>query len=257
VTTLDHRLHGPTDAPVLVLSNSLGTTQALWERQLSVLAGSFRVLTYDHPGHGGSALPEQRPTVSSLTRSLVGLLDQLGLERVSMCGLSLGGMVGLTLALEHPERVDRLVLACTSPHLPPPELWEERARSVRAEGMAAVADAVVQRWFTPALVRDEPDTVTRFRELLVGLPPEGYARCCEALAAWDAREHLSAVAAPTLVLAGADDPAAPVAHAEGLASAIPGARLRVIERAAHLANVERARAFTHEVLEHVEQEVPV
>jgi len=257
LTGLDHRLSGPEDAPVLVLSNSLGTTQELWELQLPVLGGRFRVLKYDHPGHGSSEPPAQPCTVEALTHSLVMLLDELGLERVSLCGVSLGGMVGMTLALEEPDRVDRLVLACTSAHLGPREAWEERARVVRAEGMEAIADAVVGRWFTPAFARDEPQKVARFRAMLSAAPPEGYARCCEAIAAWDVRERISAIAAPVLVIAGADDPATPVEHAELIASGIPGARLRIVERAAHLTNVERWHAFTHAVLEHLGQEVPV
>jgi 3-oxoadipate enol-lactonase len=254
---LAHRLDGPEDAPPLVLSNSLGTTQELWSRQLPELAERFRVLAYDHPGHGASELPEHPCTVEAFAHDLLGLLDELGLERVSLCGVSLGGMVGMALALEAPERVERLVLACASAYLGPPEGWVERARIVRAEGMQAIADTVVGRWFTPELTREEPETVARFRALLAATPPEGYARGCEAVAAWDARERLSAIAAPVLVVAGKDDPAMPVEDAELIASRIPGARLHVLERAAHLANVERAEAFTSAVLEHLGQEVPV
>jgi 3-oxoadipate enol-lactonase len=255
--SLDHRLHGPEGAPVLVLSNSLGTTHELWERQLPTLAGHFRVLTYDHPGHGASELPEQPCTVEAFAHGLLGLLDELGLDRVSVCGVSLGGMVAMALAVEAPERVERLVLACTSAYLGSRQQWDERARVVRAEGMEAVADTVVGRWFTQALAQEDPETVARFRAMLAATPPEGYARCCEAVGAWDARGWISAITAPVLVVAGAEDPATPVDHAERIASSIPGARLHVLEGAAHLANVERAEAFTGAVLEHLGQEVPV
>ena len=257
MTSLDYRLRGPDGAPVLVLSNSLGTTQELWKRQLPALAEHLRVLTYDHPGHGSSALPQQPCTVEWLAHDLLQLLDELGLGRVSLCGVSLGGMVGMALALEAPERVERLVLACTSSYLGPPEGWAERARIVRAEGVEAVADTVVGRWFTSALAREEPQTVARFRAMLAATPPEGYSRCVEAVGAWDARERISAIAAPALVIAGAEDPATPVEHAELIASRIAGARLVVLERAAHLANVERAEAFTDAVLEHLGQEARV
>jgi 3-oxoadipate enol-lactonase len=255
--SLDHRLHGPDGAPALVLSNSLGTTQDLWSRQLPELAERFRVLTYDHPGHGASELPEPPWTVEAIADSLLGLLDELGLDRVSICGVSLGGMVGMALAVEAPERVDRLVLACTSAYLGPPQPWEERVRVVRAEGLDAIADTIVGRWFTKELTHEEPETVARFRAMLAATPPEGYARCCEAIGVWDARERLGAITAPVLVVAGAEDPATPVEHAELIASRIPGARLHVLERAAHLANVERAEAFTAVVLEHLGQEVRV
>ena len=255
--SLSYRLEGPEDAPVLVLSNSLGTTRKLWERQVPLLADRFRVLSYDHPGHDTSELPEDPSTVEAFAGGLLALLDELGLERVSLCGVSLGGMVGMALALEAPERVERLVLACTSAYLGPPHAWADRARIARTDGIEAIADAVVGRWFTPELVREEPDTVARFRAMLTATPPEGYARCCEAVGAWDARERISSIAAPVLVIAGADDPATPLEHGELIASRIPGARLQVLERAAHLANVERADAFTSAVLEHLGQEVPV
>lgn len=252
---LDHRLHGRRGAPALVLANSLGTGQHLWSRQLPELTERFRVLTYDHPGHGASGLPEEPCTVEGFAHSLLDLLEALALERVSFCGTSLGGMVGIALALEAPERVERLVLSCTSGYLGPPAGWAERARIVRAEGMEAIADSVVVRWFTPELAREEPETVARFRATLVATPPEGYARCCEALAVWDARERISAISAPTLVVAGGEDRATPVEHAELLASRIPEARLLVLERSAHLANVERAEKFTAAVLDHLGQEV--
>jgi 3-oxoadipate enol-lactonase len=255
--SLDHRLHGPVGAHVVVLSGSLGTTQELWSRQLPELAERFRVLTYDHPGHGASELPEDAPTVERFADDLLGLLDELGLERVSLCGVSLGAMVGMALALHAPERVERLVLACTSAYIGPPDAWAERARIVRTRGMEAIADTIVGRWFTPELEHEEPETVARFRAMAVATPSEGYARCCEALAAWDARERISGISAPALVIAGAEDPATPVEHSELLASRIPGARLHVLERAAHLANVERADAFTSSVLEHLGQEAPV
>jgi len=238
--TLDYRLDGPDAADVLVLANSLGTTQELWTRQLPALTKRFRVLTYEHPGHGRSPLPEQPATVEAFTLDLLDLLDELDLDRVSFCGVSLG----------------RVVLSCTSAYLGPPEGWHDRAHVVRAEGMDAIADTVVGRWFTTQASDDEPELVGRFRSILVSTPPEGYARCCEAIADWDARERIADIAAPVLVVAGADDPATPLEHAELIASRIPGARLRVLERAAHLANVERAEAFTEAVLEHLGQEVP-
>jgi 3-oxoadipate enol-lactonase len=253
--TVSYRLHGSDDAPVLVLSNSLGTTQELWERQLPALAEHFRVVTYDHPGHGASPLPERPFTVESSGQALLGLLDELGVDRASIGGVSLGGMVGMAVALEAPERVDRLVLSCTSAYLGPPEGWLERARTVRSEGMEAIADAVLGRWFTPGLVHAEPEIVARVRAMLAATPPEGYARCCEAIGAWDARDRISDIAAPVLVIAGAEDPATPVEHAELIASHISRARLVVLDGAAHLANVERPDAFTAAVLEHLGQEV--
>jgi 3-oxoadipate enol-lactonase len=255
MTQLDHRLDGPGDAPVIVLANSLGTTRELWDRQLPALTERFCVLTYDHPGHGASALPPQPCTVETFAHDLLRLLDELSVDRASICGVSLGGMVAMALALNAPERVDRLVLACTSAHLGPSEPWIERACVVRSAGMEAIVETVLRRWFTPELVQDDPATVERFRTMLAATPPEGYARCCEAVGAWDGRERVSEIHSPTLVVAGADDPAIPLEHAQLLSSRIPGARLHVLERAAHLANVERADVFTESMLEHLGQEV--
>ena len=239
-----------------MLSNSLGTTQDLWERQLPEFTRHVRVLTYDHPGHGASALPTQPWTVEAFAHGLIGLLDELEFDRVSVCGVSLGAMVAMALALEEPTRVERLVLTCTSAYLGPPGPWSERAALVRSDGMEAIADAVVGRWFTPVLAEDEPETVARFHAMLSATPAEGYARCCEAVGAWDARERIGAITVPVLVVAGADDPATPVEHAEEIAARIAGSQLDVLERAAHLANVERADAFNAAVLAHLEQEVP-
>jgi len=253
--TLEHRLRGRQGGHVLVLSNSLGTTQELWARQLPELAERFRVLTYEHPGHGESELPGRPCTVEALAHGLLALLDELDIDSASFCGVSLGGMIGMALALEAPQRVDRLVLSCTTAHLGPPEASTERARTVRTDGVEAVADTVVGRWFMPEFSRAEPETVARFRAMLASTPPEGYARCCEAVGAWDARERISAISAPVLVVAGAEDPATPIEHAELIASRIPGARLHVLEGAAHIANVEQAKGFTQAVLEHLAQEV--
>ena len=183
-----HVIDGSETKPVLVLSNSLGTTWALWDAQLGELTRHFRVLRYDHPGHGRSEAPSGPTTVEALAAGVVELLDRLGLERVSFCGLSLGGMVGMALALEAPERVDRLALCCTAAHLGPPEGWHERARLVRAAGTAAIAERVLERWFTQRYRDESPATVRRFRETLEATPPEGYATCCEAIASWDARK---------------------------------------------------------------------
>jgi 3-oxoadipate enol-lactonase len=217
----------------IVLSGSLGATSAIWDAQRPALAGR-KLVAVEHPGHGGAPVVDVATVRDLATR----VLEAAGDERFSFVGLSLGGAVGMQLALDAPDRVEKLVLACTSARFGEPEQWLERAATVRTEGLAAIVDAVLARWFTPAY-RD----VERWRELFLSTDPEGYARCCEALAAWDVREELRDVAAPTLVIAAAEDPATPPEQLEAIAEAIPGARLELIERAAHLANVERADEF--------------
>jgi 3-oxoadipate enol-lactonase len=239
--SLHHRIDGDGDR-VVVLSGSLGSTLDMWDPQVVALGERFRVVRYDHPGHGGSPLLYVR-SVEGLAQEVVTLLDGLGLDRVSFCGLSLGGAVGMRLALDAPERIDRLVLCCTSMRFATPDFWEERARIVRESGVEAVADVVLERWFTP-----EFGDVRRYREMLVSTPGEGYARCCDAVRDWDVRGQLASIRTPTLVVAGADDPSTPPDDLEAIAGEIPDARLVVLDRARHLANVERADEFNDALL---------
>lgn len=212
----------------VVFAGSLGSDARMWEPQLQ---GGIEGFVAEHPGHGGVPL---RPVAD--VRDLAGaLVDQVDARRFSLVGVSLGGAVGMRIALDAPERLDRLVLVCTSARFGDPEPWLERAATVREHGLEAVADNVLPRWFTPAFA-----DVQRFRDMFLGTDGEGYARCCEALARWDVRDELPAITAPTLVISGADDPAAPPEHGELIASRIADARHVVIPNARHLANVERA-----------------
>ena len=234
----------------VVLSNSLGSTSAIWDRQVPALEG-YRVIRYDHRGHGDSPVPRGPYTIADLGHDVLELLDSLDVERASFCGLSLGGMVGMWLAAHAPERIDRLVLLCTSARLPR-QPWLERARLVRAEGTSAVADLVVGRWFTPAFSAREPELVERMRAMIAATPAEGYASCCEAIAAMDLRDDLRAIRAPTLVLGAADDPAIPVEHSTAIAHGIEDARLVVLADAAHLPTIEQHALVTQYIVEHLE-----
>ena len=218
---------------VVVLVGSLGSTVEMWEPQLAALA-AHEIVRVDHPGHGGAPVVPVAD-VGDLARRV---LDHVDAERFAFVGLSLGGAIGMRLALHAPERVEKLVLACTSPRFGEPTMWVQRAATVRTEGLEAIVDAVLERWFTPAF----PD-VRRYREMFLSTDREGYARCCDALARWDAREELDRIAAPTLVISGADDPSAPPEHGELIASRIPGARHETIAGARHLVNVEFAEEF--------------
>jgi 3-oxoadipate enol-lactonase len=247
---VNHVLEGPEDAPVLVLSNSLGATLGMWDAQAPDLRERFRLLRYDARGHGGSPAPPGPYTIGDLGRDVLSLLDRLGIERVSFCGLSIGGMTGMWLASEAPGRFERLVLCCTAATLDP-EAWQTRAETVRAEGVGAVADAVVERWFTPQFRASRPETAQWAGRMLRDTHPEGYAGCCEAIRDMDLRDRLPSITAPTLVISGADDPAIPPEHGELISDAIPGARFEVISNAAHLANVEQPGEITRAVLDHL------
>jgi 3-oxoadipate enol-lactonase len=245
---LRHRIDGPDGAPVLVLANSLGTTLELWDRNVAAWTPSLRVLRYDARGHGGSDVPPGPYGVEQLGRDVLGLLDELGIERASFCGTSLGGATGLWLAANAPERIERLVVACSSARFGEPDAWRERAELVRADGVEAIADVVVSRWFTADAPRE---LVAAYRAMLVSTPPEGYVATCEAVGAWDFRDRLGEISADTLVIAAAEDRAAPLEYSELIAERVPSSRFVVLDRAAHLANVERADAFSELVGEHV------
>ena len=252
--TLHHVVDGPEDAPPLLLASSLGTTHEMWEPQVGMLGERFRVVRCDRRGHGRSPVVAGPTTLDDLGADLLALLDRLELERVSLCGLSLGGLEGMWLALNAPERLDRLALCCTAATFPPPQKWVDRAATVRAEGMAAIADGVLGGWFRPGFHEERPGVVRRFREMLVSAPVEGYAACCDALADADLTGRLPEIAAPTLVVTGTDDPTVPPATGDALAAAIPGAEHVVVQEAAHLANVEQPEAFTAALLGHLSSE---
>ena len=238
-----HRLDGPAGAPVLVLAHSLGTTHAMWQPQVAALAADHRVVRYDHRGHGRSPVPPGPYRVEELGADLLGLLDSLGVDRAGVAGLSLGGMVGMWLAAHAPSRVGRLALLCTSACPGDRPMWTERAATVRSRGVAAVADGALERWFSPEFRHRHPGVLAWARTMLVGTPAEGYAAACEAIGALDLTPVLPRIATPTLVVAGAGDPALPVPHSERIAAAIPGARLSIVD-AAHLANVEQPDLVT-------------
>jgi 3-oxoadipate enol-lactonase len=250
---LHHVLNGPFDSPVLVLSNSLGASLEMWAAQLPSLSGPFRVIRYDQRGHGKSPVPSGPYDIPDLGQDLLDLLDDLEVERAHFCGLSLGGMTGMWLAANAPERIDRLVLLCTTSYYGTPEMWQERAAAVRAGGTESIAEAGVGRWFTEDFREREPATVERFRRMIASTPDEGYAECCGAIERLDERDDLPKIKAPTLVIAGAEDPAAPPdPHARLLADRIPGSRLEIVEHAAHMANAEQPQIVTDLILDHLE-----
>lgn len=230
-------LDGEADAPVVMLSSSLGTDTRLWQPLVGMLGARSRVLRYDHRGHGGSGVPQGPATIERLARDALDLLDALDIAQVAFVGLSLGGMVGQWLGAHAPERLHGLVLCNTSAHMPPPQAWDARIAAVRAGGMAAVADAVLDRWFTPGFRDRQPAIVSEARAMLLDTPPEGYAACCTAIRDMDLRPLLAQVRVPTLVVGGLSDPATPPDHAECLASRIRGSQLAMLETA-HLSAME-------------------
>ncbi|MET7813538.1 3-oxoadipate enol-lactonase [Streptomyces sp. NPDC005395] len=237
-TLLNHLSEGPDSAPPLLLGPSLGTSYALWDAVAPELSVGHRVIRWDLPGHGGSPADLIGPgaTVGDLAELVLALADSLGLERFAHAGVSLGGAVGLHLAVHHPERVSSLAVVCSSAHFGGAGAWRERAARVREEGLARLADSADARWFTPGFT--VPRLVRDHREA----DPGAYAACCDALAAFDLRDRVAEISAPTLLIAGREDPATPPAHLRELADAVPGSTLTEIPGASHLAPAERPEA---------------
>lgn len=244
-------LRGRPDLPVLMLGNSLGTSAAVWNYQVDQFSGVFRLLRYELPGHGGSSAAPGPYTIDGLGSGVLALLDSLGVDQVAYCGISLGGMIGMWLAAHAPDRITALGLVCTSAYLPPAADWLTRAEQVRASGLASVADQVIGRWFTPAYAASAPGVIEAFRAEFERTDTGGYAGCCAAIAGMDQRASLADITAPTLVIAGGQDPAAPPEHAEVIARCIPGARLEVINEAAHLAPVSEPGRVTAALVSHL------
>jgi 3-oxoadipate enol-lactonase len=240
---LHYLLDGPADGPAVVLSPSLGTDVSMWEPQATRLAAAgFRVVRCDIRGHGASPVPNGPYELADLGGDLIALLDRLELERARLCGISIGGMVSMWVAARHPERVQRLIACCTSALIDPDKTYRQRAQLVRREGIEAIVEPVLARWVSPRFGERNPQVRDRLRERLLATPREGYAGCCEALADMDLRPDLPSIDAPTLVIAGADDPATPPAHGRLIADRIAGARFEVVADAMHLANVEQPQA---------------
>jgi 3-oxoadipate enol-lactonase/4-carboxymuconolactone decarboxylase len=246
---LHHVIDGPADAPAVVLFPSLGSTLELWEPQVAALAEHFRVIRVDPRGHGGSPVPEGPYTIDDIGGDVVALLDRLGVERAHVVGVSLGGMVALWMAINHPDRVDRIVPTATAAALPDAG-FDARAATVREGGTQAIADAVLGRWLTPEALAADPARAERMKSWVLDTPDEGYAASCDAIATMDLLGGLPAIVAPTLVISGLRDPAIPPEHQVRIAAGVPGARLAAVD-AAHIPNVELPDQVTALILEHL------
>ena len=236
-------------APALLFINSLGASLEMWEDQAEALGERYELVRYDARGHGRSTAGSQREyTLEQLAQDAVDVLDACGIARAHVCGISLGGMTAMTLALRAPDRVLKLALCNTSTHMPPQDAWQSRIDAVLKQGMSAVTEATLERWFTPAFRTAEPATIDRVRAMLMGADPRGYAACGAAIRDMDLREAIGAITAKTLVIAGAVDPATPPAHGEYIASKITGAKFVAFD-CAHLSNIECAKEFNATLLE--------
>lgn len=249
--TLAYRVEGVPGAPSLVLLNSIGATTGMWDGLAPALAERFRLIRIETRGHGGSPTPPATGpvTLADLAADVLAVLDELGVNRAHVAGLSLGGLTALWLAAHAPHRVGRIAVLCAAIDQRR-QKWQDRAAAVRAGGLDTVAEQTVPVWLTAAAIDRDPELARRCREMLAGADPEGYAQCCEVLADLAIRADLPAIDVPTLAIAGADDPAAPTEQLREVADLVPGARLAVVGPAAHVATFEQPAAITALLSEH-------
>jgi 3-oxoadipate enol-lactonase len=227
----------------------------MWDPQLEMLESKFRVLRFDTRGHGGSQAPQGPYTLEQLADDAIGILDALDIERVHWVGLSMGGMIGQGLALSHPDRLESLVLADTAAIIPDEAqpVWQERLDAVRNEGMQAVAESTLERWFTPNYLKQNLPEVDQIRQQILDTPVAGYVGCSEAIRKLTYLDQLGAIQVPTMIMVGADDPGTPVAASEAMHARIKGSNLVVIPAAAHLSNIEQKKVFNKNLMAHLKQ----
>ena len=244
--SIHYEMSGPEHAPVLLFSNSLGTDLAMWDPQASALSQEFRVLRYDTRGHGQSAVTPGPYTIDQLADDVIELLDSLKLREVYFCGLSMGGMIGMTLALRAAHRLHKVVLCSTAPKIGTADTWNTRIDTVRNGGMAGVVDGVLQRWYTTDFRSKSPQTIELTKQTLLHAPVEGYLACCAAVRDADMREAISGIRVPTLIITGAHDPVTTPADGHFMENQIFGASYLELP-AAHLCNIEADGPFTREL----------
>ncbi|TMJ21470.1 MAG: 3-oxoadipate enol-lactonase [Alphaproteobacteria bacterium] len=244
---LNVSVEGRDGGPTLMLSNSLGCTLQMWEPQMKALTQLFRVIRYDRRGHGKSSVPAGPYSMERFGRDVLAILDDLNIEKVHWCGLSMGGMVGQWLGANAPERLGKIILSNTSCYYPDPTNWLNRITAVKQGGIAAVADTVIATWLSTDFREREPQITANVKAMLIASPVAGYLACCEALSTLDQRDLLPRIKSPTLVIAGRHDMATPIAAGELIRSKVPGASLTILD-AAHISNVEQPHAFTDAVV---------
>jgi 3-oxoadipate enol-lactonase len=245
--TIHVEVAGPENAPVLMMSNSLGTDLHMWDEQVAPFTRQFRLVRYDRRGHGKSSVPKGPYSMERLGRDVVGVLDALGIAKINWCGLSMGGMVGMWLGANAGSRIDKLILSNTSAYFPDKTLWDGRIKLVRDKGLAAIVDANMERWFTKGFRDRAPAAMEKMRKMFSATNVEGYVGCGEAIRDMDHRPLLPKITAPTLVIAGRHDPATTLEAGEFIQRHVPAAKIAVLE-AAHISNLEQPQVYADTVL---------
>jgi 3-oxoadipate enol-lactonase len=248
---LNYELSGRDDAPVVMLSHSLASSMVMWNPQLAALESKFKVLRYDTRGHGDSDAPEGKYSLEMLAQDAVALLDALEIDTVHFVGLSMGGMIGQNLALDHGKRLKSLALCDTSAIMPDEvqPIWQQRLAAAREKGMQGQVEETLERWFTPAYLKQNPPEVEMIRRQITATPVAGYIGCSEAIRRLDNLQRLPEIDIPTIIIVGEEDPGTPVAVSEAMHERISGSKLVILPSARHLSNIEQAGAFNEALMD--------
>ena len=245
---INYEVEGPQNAPVLILSNSIATNLHMWDDQAPTFSKQFRLVRYDRRGHGKSGAPKGPYTMEMLSRDALAVADAAGAKKFNWCGLSLGGMVGQWLGTNAPERLNKLVISNTNFYYTEKQPWDDRIKLVTEKGMGALADPMMERWFTPETRARAPEKVARVRAMLAATSVDGFVGCCYAIRAMDFRETNKNIAVPTLVMVGAKDNATLPTYGEAMVAQIKGSKLATIPDAAHISNVEQPKIYADTVI---------
>ena len=251
--SINYEVEGPQNAPVLILSNSIATNLHMWDDQAPMFSKQFRLVRYDRRGHGKSGAPKGQYTMEMLSRDSLAVADAVGAKKFNWCGLSMGGMVGQWLGTSAPERLNKLVISNTNFYYTEKQPWDDRIKLVTEKGMTALADPMMERWFTPETRARSPEKVARVRAMLTATSVDGFVGCCHAIRAMDFRESNKRISVPTLVMVGAKDNATLPAYGEAMVAQIKGSKLATIPDAAHISNVEQPKIYADTVIRFLTQ----
>jgi 3-oxoadipate enol-lactonase len=252
---MNYTLDGPAQAPLLTLSHSLAADLTMWDPQMAALTAKYRVLRYDTRGHGATDAPASAYTLDQLGDDALALLDALGIRKTHWMGLSMGGMIGQTIALKAPDRFASLILCDTSSRIPPEAkpLWEERIRTAESQGMKPLVEGTLARWFTEPFRKQGGPALKQIETLIAGTNPRGYSGCCHAISGLNLTDRIGAIKLPTLIVVGEEDQGTPVAASRAINEQIKGSELVILKSASHLSNVEQPAAFTKAVVSFLEK----
>ncbi|MFP4452226.1 MAG: 3-oxoadipate enol-lactonase [Desulfobacterales bacterium] len=248
---VNYEFFGRKSAPVVVCSHCLAGNINIWDSQMDVLKEDYSILRYDIRGHGGTSAPEGDYTMEMLADDALGLMDELEIEKAHFMGISMGGMIGQTLALAHPERISSLILCDTACSIPEESLplWDERIVTAKQKGMAALADGTMERWLSSEFQEKYPEVTEKISNIILNTPVNGFAGCCRAISRFDVKDRLPQLSLPVLIMVGENDPGTPVESSRQIQKQISGSRLEVLPGAFHLSNVEASEAFNNVMLD--------